>query len=122
MALSQKLAIFLLRAGSRTARFRSQDCYTPAFVRPGEGGISIATQREFEDGAGFFEPFQGRVAVEGLIGRDVLDLGCGHGGRTAYYALHGHPRSITGVEINFERVSVADQSAHRLAPGGRMAF
>jgi SAM-dependent methyltransferase len=87
-----------------------------------EGGISIATRREFEDGAGFFRAFDGALSVGDFAGKDVLDLGCGHGGRTAYYLLHGDPRSITGLEISFERTSVAGESARKIADDDRLQF
>ncbi|MEW6208577.1 MAG: class I SAM-dependent methyltransferase [Acidobacteriota bacterium] len=122
MSISLKLATSLMRWGSRNKKFGHQDCYTASFVRRTEGGISIATRREFEDGAGFFLPFAGALSVEDFAGKDVLDLGCGHGGRTAYYLLHGDPRSITGLEISFERTSVARESAQKLSDDDRMSF
>ena len=111
-----------MRWGSRHPRFGAQDCYTPSFVRRLEGGISIATKREFEDGAGFFDRFDGALSVRDLTDKDVLDIGCGHGGRTAYYVRHGGPRSIVGLEVSHDRASVADASSRRLCDGGRISF
>jgi SAM-dependent methyltransferase len=91
-------------------------------VRPAEDGLSVATRAEFEDGASFFEAFDGLTFIDELDGRDVLDLGCGHGGRTAYYSLHGRPGSITGIEISAERAGVASGSARKLSTHPGMSF
>jgi SAM-dependent methyltransferase len=40
-------------------------------------------------------------------GKDVLDLGCGYGGRTVYYKEIG-ARSVTGLEIRDDMVRVAN--------------
>ncbi|HXG65466.1 MAG TPA: class I SAM-dependent methyltransferase [Blastocatellia bacterium] len=122
MSLSLQLATFLMRWGSRNSRFGHQECYTQEFVKPAPGEVSVATRREFDDGAGFFLPFEGKLSARDLEGKDVLDLGSGHGGRTAYYLLHGNPRSILGIEISYERVSVAQTSVRRLCDDGRISF
>ncbi|HEY6329718.1 MAG TPA: class I SAM-dependent methyltransferase [Blastocatellia bacterium] len=122
MDLPLKAATSMMRWGSRHRKFGCQDCYTAAFVRPSEGAISIATRREFDDGPAFFLPFEGILAPAELAGKDVLDLGCGHGGRTAYYALQGRPRSIVGVEISSERTGVGKVSAKKIAPNAPISF
>src|ERR1051325_4076962 len=122
MNLAVKLATAALRWGNRHPRFKGQQCYTEEFVRPLEGDISIATRREFDDGSSFFQYFQGRLGPGDLRGREVLDIGCGHGGRTAYYLLKGEPRSITGLEISFPRVKVADRSAPLICDDPRANF
>ncbi len=121
MSLHLKLATFIMRSASNTARFGWRQCNTPAFVESGSEP-SIATLREFEDGLGFFRPFEGLLSVRDFNGKDVLDLGCGHGGRTAYYALEGDPRSIVGVEITPARIRVAFNSARRLCSNKGMLF
>jgi ubiquinone/menaquinone biosynthesis C-methylase UbiE len=122
MGLALRLATGLMRWGSRNKKFGHQDCYTADFVRPRAGEISVATRREFEDGDSFFKPFRGGLRVEDFEAKHVLDLGCGHGGRTAYYLMRGNPASITGLEISFERTSVARSSARRLSADERMSF
>jgi ubiquinone/menaquinone biosynthesis C-methylase UbiE len=122
MNLALRFATFAMRWGNKSPRFKGQQCYTESFVKAVEGDISIATKREFEDGGSFFQYFQGNLRVEDLSGKDVLDIGCGHGGRTAYYLLRGNPHSITGNEISFHRVSVADKSAKQICKDERMAF
>jgi len=122
MSLALRFAIALMKWGNKSTRFGGQDCYTEAFVRPAENEISIATRREFEDGGGFFRVFEDQLRVEDLAGKDVLDLGCGHGGRTAYYVIHGKPKSIVGLEINVPRISVARSSARMLCGDEDMFF
>lgn len=122
MNMAYKLATTLMRWGSRHRRFGRQQCYTESFVKPAAGQISIATECEYADGASFFEPFAGVFDIQDLTGKEVLDIGCGHGGRTAYYLLHGKPRSIVGVEINEARVSVARESVSKLCPDERVSF
>jgi len=122
MSLSLKLATSLMRWGSRNSKFGHQQCNTPDFVKPPEDGISPATRHEFEDGPAFFIPFDGILSVKDFAGKDVLDLGCGHGGRTLYYLTHGNPKSITGIEISFERVNVAQTSVRRISADYRLRF
>jgi len=122
MDLALKTATSLMRWGSKNRKFGRQDCYTAEFVRPPDGGVSIATQREFDDGPSFFVPFKGMFTIQSLAGKDVLDIGCGHGGRTAYYTINGAPRSIVGVEISHERVGVAKKSVERLTPSRAVSF
>jgi ubiquinone/menaquinone biosynthesis C-methylase UbiE len=122
MSLAVKLATFAMRWGNQHSYFKGQQCYTEEFVTPVAGEISIATRREFADGSSFFHHFQGLLREEELRDKEVLDLGCGHGGRTAYYLAKGHPRSITGLEISFNRVRVADQSARRICDDQSLNF
>ena len=45
-----------------------------------------------------------------LLNKDVLDCGCGGGGKSAYYAKHG-ARSVTGIDINAKDVESATEFA-----------
>jgi SAM-dependent methyltransferase len=65
----------------------------------GDGGLASA-EREHADGPRFFAHFPDGDDVHLLRGARVLDLGCGYGGRTVWYAEHGAPREITGIEIS----------------------
>jgi SAM-dependent methyltransferase len=116
------LATSLMRWGSKNRKFGHRECYTESFVKPAQDQISVATLREFEDGQSFFIPFQGLIAPTDLSGQDVLDLGCGHGGRTAYYLVNGNPRSIVGLEISRQRVAVAAESVRRMTGDARVSF
>ena len=122
MKIAYRLATNLMRWGSRLARFGRQQCYTESYVKPAPGHISVATESEFADGASFFEPFAGTLIIQDLLDKDVLDIGCGHGGRTAYYLLQGNPRSIVGVEINSVRVGVARESVNKICDDKRITF
>ena len=122
MTLEQRLATLLMKSGSTDARFGAQDCYTPEFIQPAENSISVATQRAFDDGPSFFHRFEGTLTVEELAGKDVLDIGSGCGGRTAYYLSQGAPRSIIGLVISLLRARVADTSVRRLCNDRRISF
>jgi ubiquinone/menaquinone biosynthesis C-methylase UbiE len=122
MTLERRLAIFLMKSGNTHARFGAQDCYTPDFIRPGNDSISVATQRAFDDGPSFFHRFEGTVTVEDLRGKDVLDIGSGCGGRTAFYLLEGSPKSIIGLDISVLRAGVAKTSVQRLCNDTRISF
>jgi SAM-dependent methyltransferase len=123
MDLSLSFAIKLMKWGSRHPVFgRPEVYYTAGYAKPEENEISPATLREFEDGARFFLPFEGTLRVQDLAGKDVLDLGCGYGGRTAYYLLKGEPRSIVGIETSEEKVKIAEASARKLCDGKQINF
>src|SRR5687768_6138684 len=97
--MSMKLAVSLIRWASNHPRFgRAADYYTASFVRPAQDECSPATMREYKDGDSFFRCFGDKLNVRELAGKDLLDLGCGYGGRTAYYYLQAAPRSICGLE------------------------
>jgi SAM-dependent methyltransferase len=122
MGLVLRLATALMRWGSHHPKFGHRDCYTESFARPAQGRISEATRREFEDGASFFLPFGESLCPEHLAAKDVLDLGCGHGGRTLYYLISGNPRSIVGLEISHARASIAKYSVARMGADDRISF
>ena len=123
MDLGVTLAKLLMQWGTRSRQFASQECYTPAFIQPKNGDVSIAAQRAFDDGHSFFERFEGTIsAEEDLEGKDLLDIGSGCGGRTAYYALHGNAKSTVGLDISPLRSSVAKQAASKLCNGSKVFF
>ena len=85
---------------------RSQDTFlgpalTLASFEKYDSENSLKTARfEFEeDNQRFFRHFFGRLGCEQLRGRDILDVGCGYGGRSVYYALECGARSIHGIDI-----------------------
>lgn len=59
---------------------------------------------EFQDGERFFRHFHGRLHHDDLRGKHVLDVGCGFGGRTVYYAEVCGAASAHGVETTNEKV------------------
>jgi SAM-dependent methyltransferase len=58
----------------------------------------LAGRTEFEDGDRFFQHFHGHLTRERLNGLCVLDLGCGYGGRTVYYAKECGAAEVVGIE------------------------
>ena len=122
MGLALRMAISLMKFGSKHSRFGAQECYTPDFIEPEEGQVSVATRRAFDDGASFFQRFDGTLSVQQLSSRDVLDIGSGCGGRTAYYLTYGNPRAIVGLDISALRASVARRSVERLCGDERICF
>lgn len=71
-------------------------------------------RREFDDGPSIFERFDGAFRPEDLSAREVLDLGCGYGGRTIYYAKCCGARLVTGVEIDERMVERCRRLADRM--------
>jgi SAM-dependent methyltransferase len=122
-SVAQRLALAVIRASHRYRIFGPPEIYyTDDFVRPGPDGISPATRREFDDGPSFFAFFEGAFSVGDVAGLDVLDLGCGYGGRAAYCMKQGRPRSVVGLEIDDEIVRIASDSVPRLCDARGVSF
>lgn len=98
---------------------RSQGTFLGPYVTPQTFEMLVdreqlaSAEREYADGAGFFEHFPGIDAHDALRGKRVLDLGCGYGGRTVWYADHCAPASIAAVEISEEVVARCTAFARR---------
>lgn len=122
MSVISRLAILLMKWGNRHSRFGAQVCNTPDFIKPQNEQISIATKRAFDDGHSFFQRFDETFDAQDLTAKDVLDIGSGCGGRTAYYLLHGNPRSIVGLDISTHRASIARLSVTQLCGDSRISF
>lgn len=121
MNFKRTIAVAVLDRASPSPRFgRPDDYYTPEVVKPRDG-CSPATRREFDDGALLFGYFDD-VSVDDLKNKDVLDLGCGYGGRTAFYELHGRPRRIVGLEIDPASMAIARSSVKHFCQDASMAF
>lgn len=87
----------LVRSTQQT--FLGPNITPQTFELQASGEKLTSAQREYEDGPGFFAHFPGTDARTVLAGEHLLDLGCGYGGRTVWYAEHAQPASIVGVEI-----------------------
>ncbi len=73
---------------------------------------------EFDEGMRVWERFfSSRIDIQG---RDVLDLGCGPGGKTCYLATL-NPNKVVGVDFAAELIRMAEHAKHVLIPpGGRV--
>jgi SAM-dependent methyltransferase len=73
---------------------------TPQTFELSQNGDQFASAaREHDDGPRFFSNFGPDDDVALLQGLRVLDLGCGYGGRTVWYAERG-PEHVVGIEIS----------------------
>jgi len=73
-----------------------------------------AGHTEFRDGPRFFRHFHGALRPEDLRGKNILDVGCGFGGRTVYYAEKCGASSAHGVETTLPKVELCRQFATEL--------
>lgn len=122
MRIGLRLAILLMRYGNKHSRFGGHDLNTPSFIQPQNDQPSIATTRAFDDGPGFFQRFEGTLSPRDFSSEDILDIGSGCGGRTAYYLSCGNPRSIVGLDISELRSSIARRSTDLLCADSRISF
>jgi ubiquinone/menaquinone biosynthesis C-methylase UbiE len=60
---------------------------------------SEKTAYEYDRAMEFWAWFGGDATIRDLDGMDVLDAGCGWGGKSIYYAEHSGLRSITGFDL-----------------------
>jgi ubiquinone/menaquinone biosynthesis C-methylase UbiE len=64
-----------------------------------------SARAEYADGEDFFKRFGAAMTRADLAGKTVLDLGCGFGGRTVFYARECGASTVEGVEIDETMVS-----------------
>jgi SAM-dependent methyltransferase len=122
MRIGLRLATLLMKYGNRHSRFCGHDCNTPSFIQPHNDQPSIATKRAFDDGPSFFQRFEGTLSPHDFSSKDLLDIGSGCGGRTAYYQRYGNPRSIVGLDISELRAGIARRSIEQLCADNRIHF
>ena len=90
---------------ARAQRGRLGPYVTPQTFELSSGPDRLSSaQREYDDGPRFFANFDDAADDRRLAGRKVLDLGCGYGGRTVYYAERCAAAHVTGIEISAEVV------------------
>jgi 2-polyprenyl-3-methyl-5-hydroxy-6-metoxy-1,4-benzoquinol methylase len=63
------------------------------------GDDSAKVRWEYEGASDFWTVFGGVVGPEVFRGRDVLDIGCGWGGKAIHYAEHSGLRRIHGFDL-----------------------
>lgn len=64
------------------------------------GGSNLdKTEWEYAGAPAFFNGVQSFLKLEDLNGRDVLDAGCGWGGKSVFFAEHSGLRSLTGFDL-----------------------
>lgn len=100
---SHRLLRWLIRFSQGT---RFGPAMTPQTFELTEGsgdGLSSG-QAEFDGGSRFFAHFRGGMSSEDLAGCELLDLGCGYGGRTVYYVSECAAARATGLEISSKMV------------------
>ncbi|MEM9072476.1 MAG: class I SAM-dependent methyltransferase [Myxococcota bacterium] len=80
---------------------------------PGDPGYGDAyARRQYMQKVRFGTP--AGDALPPLFGKDVLEIGCGHGGITCYLASIG-ARSVMGIDINTDNVAYGKRLAEELA-------
>ena len=72
-------------------------------------------EREYGDGPQFFSQFPTWLTGNALRGQTVLDLGCGYGGRTVYYATEHAAEHVSGIEISEAMIDRCQRFARRKA-------
>ncbi len=88
---------------------------TPQTTELRSDGAGLKSGRaEFQDGERFFRHFHGGLQHADLRGNDVLDVGCGFGGRALYYAEVCGAASVHGVEVTNEVVERCRRLASEL--------
>jgi SAM-dependent methyltransferase len=91
-----RLLSWIIEVSQRTAL---GPLVTPQTMGPSAGeGRLRAGLTEFADGPRFFEQFGGALKPSQLSALNLLDLGCGYGGRTVYYATRCGAAHVVGVE------------------------
>jgi ubiquinone/menaquinone biosynthesis C-methylase UbiE len=88
-AIASLVAWWSLRRGS--------DLKTPHYVR--DADHRDKTAYEYDSATEFWTWFGGQAQLHDLDGKDVLDAGCGWGGKAIYYAEHSRLRTITGFDL-----------------------
>jgi SAM-dependent methyltransferase len=82
-------------------------------LRRGGEGLR-AGHTEFRDGLRFFRHFDGALRPEDLRGKEILDVGCGFGGRTVYYAEKCGASMAHGLETTLPKVELCRKLATEL--------
>jgi SAM-dependent methyltransferase len=110
---SAGLLRWLLRALWNT--WLGPDAPTPSRDELRRGGEGLRSGHwEFRDGPRFLRHFHGALRPEDLRGKQILDVGCGFGGRTVYYAETCGASSAHGIETTLPKVELCRKLATEL--------
>jgi SAM-dependent methyltransferase len=74
-----------------------------------------AGRAEFADGARFFRHFRGALHPPDFLGKEILDVGCGYGGRSVFYAEKCGASSVHGIEVTLPMVERCRELAAELS-------
>lgn len=103
---------------------RLNKCFSPVshpFNTESEGGKTYG-EWEFARGAAAVACYEKRFSAEEMFfGKDVLDVGCGEGGKTLYFLSLG-AKSVTGIDAVSDYREKAAALAERLGFSGGYSF
>lgn len=97
-------------AGYRIADWQFMN-YGYASLDPDAKPLALDPAQEVDRHA--LELYQRVAGAVALEDRDVLEVGCGRGGGSAYIARHHHPRRMTGVDFSARAIRFC-RKHHRL--------
>jgi ubiquinone/menaquinone biosynthesis C-methylase UbiE len=84
---------FLMKTGKILKRTNN---YSPHLFK---GSHTSKVEYEYNRGYEFIQSISGYVDASIFKGKDVLDIGCGWGGKTIYFAMNSGLKSIWGFDI-----------------------
>ena len=109
----------LQRAVNRLLRFVN-DRFPPLPNPGGRESEEAYFDYQYRATEGLYRGLYGRYVD--FRGMDLLDLGCGMGGRTAWYAAHSGCRSIVGVDVDEYSLSIARRESPKVVAGHPLRF
>jgi SAM-dependent methyltransferase len=112
---------FLMKIGKLLKRTNN---YSPHLFK---GSHISKVEYEYNRGHEFIQSISGYVDAGIFKGKDVLDVGCGWGGKTVYFAMHSGLKSIRGFDLpgvflpevpeSFDLLIMEDVLEHVMCPG-----
>ncbi|KUH80881.1 MULTISPECIES: phthiotriol/phenolphthiotriol dimycocerosates methyltransferase [unclassified Mycobacterium] len=96
-----------------TRRLRPNDS---AFLNVGyeeDPPMALPLEASDEPDRYYIQLYHATAAQADISGKDVLEVGCGHGGGASYLARTMHPASYTGLDLNSEGIAYC-QKRHKV--------
>ncbi|MDD6800819.1 MAG: class I SAM-dependent methyltransferase [Firmicutes bacterium] len=85
-------------------------------------GSETYAEWQYEKGADTLSCYAGYCSEKDILdGKNILDMGCGAGGKSLYYASHG-AKHVTGVDIVERYARESAELADKLGLGGKFTF